>query len=595
MINSLDFDKLVYKDPAPALNDQRDPIDKIIGFDSEAYTTGEPFLFSTSIPEIITPDALPDILFEDRYIEANFMLFNMKYDSGAILYSLDRDSLEELWRTGSVKVGDFRYRYIPHKQLRIYRGKSKVTFWDVAQFYKHGGRRLTLDSASKIYLNESKLTLRTKRFTPQYVKKFYKSITKYAIQDAVLTQKLGVYLVNKLDQFGITPTAIYSCASISFKYFCDHANVVTSWKYWQDDKDVLKFACDAYEGGKFEVTARGSFSHGYEYDISSAYPYEIANLVDIRNATTVRTAEYQPKAVYGFLRCFIDNSAAKHIPCGMIRNNVRIYPSGQYHLTITKQEYDYLLTINIPVKIHDAIWLFVKRKSYPYRHVISTLYNLKSHYKGKDRMAYDLTKIVQNSFYGKTAQVIELPDGKFNAGAGWNPIYASIITANPRIKITKVQNALESDCLAVHTDSVILTKPLPAQFEQDGMLGNFEHVVEGAILLIACGMYQIADRCAFKGFKPNKQDSWQSILERNYNRSHIKYRVRHVESWVETMAKNHDKSSINLFQSMKKDIDLNCDTKRIWSNTATAKSLLSSNEQSGHKIIVNTEKPKYWT
>jgi hypothetical protein len=593
MITSLDFDKLIYKDPASALNDKRDPIDKIIGIDSEAYTTGVPFLFSTSIPEIISPDDLPDIFFEERYVEANFVIFNMKYDSGALLYHLERESLMELWEQGSVIHEDFRYKYIPHKQLRIYKGKEKVTFWDISQFFKHGGRRLTLDSASRIYLGESKLEMRTKNFTPLYVRKYWKAISRYAIQDAVLAQKLGVYFVNKLDQFGITPTAIYSCASISFKYFCDHANVVTSWKYWQDDQNVLKFACDAYEGGKFEVTSRGPFT-GYEYDISSAYPFEIANLVDISRATTVRTAEYQPKAVYGFLRCFIDNTNAAHIPCGMMRGNVRIYPAGQFYLTITKQEYDYLLTLGIPVVIHDAIWLFVKRKSYPYRSVISTLYNLKSHYKGKDRMAYDLTKIVQNSFYGKTAQVIEMPDGKFNAGAGWNPVYASIITANPRIKITAVQNAMKDDCLAVHTDSVILTKPMPKSFEQDGKLGNFEPVVEGDGILIACGMYQIGEQNAFKGFKPRDRDSWRDILGRNYSRQKIKYRVRHVESWIESMAKNHAKSSINLFQIAPKVIDLNCDVKRNWPSVATAKSLLTTTEQSNHKIIVDTEKPKFW-
>jgi hypothetical protein len=231
MITSADFGKITYKNPEKALRDQRDAITKIIGFDSEAYTTGEPFMFTTSLQEVILPMQMPDVLFEEKYVEANFMLYNMKYDSGAILYHLEQKDLFELWEQGSVKAGDFRYQYIPHKRLVIQHGKQRVTFWDIAQFFKHGARRLSLDKAAQTYLDEHKLPMRTKRFTPELARKWWKAISKYGIQDAVLTGKLGSYLVKKLDEFGITPTAIYSCASISFKYFCDRSTVVTAWRW----------------------------------------------------------------------------------------------------------------------------------------------------------------------------------------------------------------------------------------------------------------------------------------------------------------------------------------------------------------------------
>lgn len=604
MITSQDFNRIFYRNPQSSLTDKREALSKIIGFDTEAYKDGKPFLFTTSLGDAILPMQAPEIFFEPKYVGANFMIFNIKYDSGALVYSLDAADIKTLWATGEVKTGDYRYTYIAHKQLRIYKGKECVTFWDISQFYKHGGHRLSLDSAAKIYLNEQKRDLRTKSFTPNYVRKYWKSITQYAIQDAVLAGKLGEYLVAKLAEFGITASAIYSCASISFRYFTGHSKVVTAWRWWQEDREFLKFACDAYEGGKFEVTTRGKFT-GYEYDLSSAYPREIRDLVDIEKATCYRSKEYQKEAVYGFIRCFINNTSARHLPCGLMRGNVRIYPAGRFYTTITKEEYDYLQTINVEVNIVDAVWLFVKRKRYPYRHVIDTLYNLKTHFKGKDRMLYDVTKIVQNSFYGKTCQAIETPDGKVRIGAGWNPMYASVITANPRIKVTAVQNALQASCLAVHTDSVILSCKLPADFVQDGTLGNFEFVTEGEGVIIASGMYQIGLDCAFKGFKPGhypheecgkelKTDTWKSILSRNYRREKISYPVRHVESWIETMAKNHDKSAINVFSKAKKVIDLNCDTKRIWPSRANARSLLSRSEESLHKVVLEKERPNFW-
>ena len=593
MITAIDFDRILYKNPEHSLHDDRDSIDKIIGFDSEAYTTGEPFMFATSLKEVIKPEDLVETLFQPRYINANFMLYNIKYDSGAILYHLSKPHLKLLWENNQVKVGDLIYSYIPHKQLKIKRGRDRVTFWDISQFFKHEGHLISLNKAAKTYLDESKSFIRTKRFTPKYVERFWKSISLYCIQDAVLTGKLGEYLVSKLDEFKIKAVSLFSCASISFKYFCDNSKVVTAWRYWRECKDLLKFACDSYEGGKFEVTARGKFE-GYEYDISSAYPYEIANLVDISNAEYFSSKDYQPDAVYGFIRCFINNENHRHIPCGMMVKNVRIYPAGKFYLTITKEEYDYLVSINVHVDIVDAFWLFVKRKRHPYKAVIDTLYTLKSCYKSSDKMLYGITKIVQNSFYGKTCQAIEMPSGKVQVGAGWNPVYAAVITANTRIKVTKVQNALRENCLAVHTDSVITTKPLPSRISQDGKLGNFELQVKGSGIMVACGLYQIGDKRAFKGMATKQDDTWESILLHHRKRMKLKQRIRHVESWIEAMAKNHDKSDINVFDAVDKIVDLNCDTKRIWEKKATAASLLLEQEQSHHKVIVDMKRPSHW-
>ncbi len=607
MITSQDFSKVQYQNPGPALNDNRPALRNIIGLDSEALTTGEPFMFCTSHGDVFKPNDIPHVLFGVKYLDANFVLYNMRYDGGALLYHLPESKLKELWQTGKTSYeyevnGErlkLRYKYIPHKLLRIFKGKKSISFWDIAQFY-----RSSLDLAAGRYLNEHKIGIRTKSFTPEYVKKYWKSISRYCIQDASLTARLGEYFVNKLMEFGITPATIYSSASISFKYFCNHARVVTAWRYWKEGQDVLKFACDAYEGGKFEVTRRGKFQ-GYEFDITSAYPYEIANLVDISHAKSLRSKEYQKDAVYGFLRVRIRNNTPFHLPCGVMINNVRIYPAGEFYLTITKNEYDYLVKIGVDVDVHDAIWLFVQRRRYPYRNVIDELFEIKAKYKGKDPMLYSVSKVAMNGFYGKCVQAIELHGGKILAGAGWNPVYGSVITANTRLKVTDIQNRLGNDCLAVHTDSVMLTRPLPDNWGHrrnnpvrhlysKGELGNFEFVTEGPGVIVACGMYQIGEANAFKGFRPNDRDTWESILHRNRNHTKLKYRVRRVESWVEAMAKNHGKKTINVFESVRKDIDLNCDVKRIWIDKFRGRDFLERSEDSVHRVHIEPEPPKFW-
>lgn len=587
MIDSTQFYRLKY--PEPHLHDDRPIMDNIVGIDSEAYVTGEPFMLCTSRGDVFGPEDVPHFCFLPEYENANYMVYNLKYDSGALLYHLPDQELRQLWAEGVVKHDGYKYKYIPHKLLRISSGKLTASFWDISQFYK-----MSLNKASGIYLGKQKIDIATKKFTEKYVRRFWRSIAKYCIQDATLTAELGEYLVNKLDQFGITSSTLYSCASISFKYFCENTNVVTVSRFWKTHKKALGMACDAYEGGKFEVTARGSFERLYEYDITSAYPYEIARLVDITDATVEYSPRYDKEAVYAFYRVHIDNTLASHLPCGIMTRGVRIYPAGEYYLTITKQEYEYMLTLPVRVTILDGVHFYVKRKRYPYKKVIATLFKLKSDYKNKDKMLYNTTKIIMNSFYGKCVQCIEQPDKTVVAGSGWNPIYGAVITANTRIKVTALQNLMQQDCVAVHTDSVMTTRPVPSRYIKKG-LGEFEYVVDGPGLLVACGMYQIGDTCAFKGFYPRPGDTWEKILTRHRNRQKIPYSSVRVESWVEAMAKNHGKRTVNVFARMPKIIDINCDTKRIWYDKLKARHILERSYNSEHRFHLEPEPPKYWS
>lgn len=586
MITSLDFPRARY--PKPKLTDDRPAMVNILGIDSEAYTDGSPFMFCLSNGDTLLPQDLPDAFFEPALVDTNFMVYNLKYDSGAILYSLPRRALYELWKEGKTRYEAYRYQYIPGKLLRIFRGRSRVSFWDISQFYKS-----SLDKAAKTYLGRGKMEMRTKNFTRAYVDQHFNLIRRYCIEDAKLTHELGVYLINKLDEFGIVASTLYSCASIAFKYFCTHSRVVTAYYNWLHHQDFLAYACDSYAGGKFEVTARGSF-HGYEYDIVSAYPYEISNLIDISHARIFYSKVYQPKAVYGFIRACIDNSPGLCLPCGIKRKDGSVYyPAGVFYSTITKREYEYLLELGLKVEIHSAYWLFVETKRRLYKKSIDTLFGIKAKVKGKDRMLYNTTKIVMNSYYGKMAQCIEQPDNTVTIGAGWNPVYASVITANTRIAVSRIQNEMRDDCLAVHTDSVITRRPISKKYLKN-CLGSFEFVTQGSGILIACGMYSIADAAAYKGLQPNKGDTWQQILKRARYRKKIPYLQLHVESWREAMAKNHPRNKINRFIRAPKIIDLNCDTKRIWPSRINAHRLLNDFENSLPKIEIYSEPPKYW-
>ncbi len=617
-MQNFDFDKIRYKCPKTYIADRH--IEYLIGLDTETKSTGQTFLICTSKGDSFTLSDVPKILFNRQYRNQHFCVYNLRFDAGSLIQALPEKYIDKLRRNNIVKYDGFIWKYIPHKMLRISRGKNAITIWDIFGFY---GK--SLNEASKQYLGKQKLDIETKTFTDDYIKSHIVQITDYCIQDARLVAELGNYLLKRLQDFGVKPNALFSTASISYLYFKTFAKIINVWSYWIWHRDLLKAACESYSGGKFEIIARGKFT-GYEYDISSAYPYEISNLIDISEATVKRSRKYDSDCTYAFLRCTIDNTNSIHHPVALQDKSLNYYPAGIFNATITKEEYLFFLRYKIPVTINDGYYLYCPKKSYPYKSLIKKLYRKKQLYKKKDKMYSNICKIMMNSFYGKMAQLIETDedDNIFNAnceddfddikqskkpkilraGAAWNPIYASIITANVRIRMSELQNIYGKHCIAVHTDSVILDKPIDKKYLGEG-LGEFEAKEHGECIMIMCGLYQIGSKSADRGFKVpenyewkrifkylkipynksynKKPFSWKLILQLMKNKEKILLQEVRPLSWRSAIIQHRCKE-INKFITYDKILSLNMDRKRLWSEQTNAYKLLHGLEYSIPRI-----------
>jgi len=136
-------------------------------------------------------------------------------------------------------------------------------------------------------------------------------------------------------------------------------------------------------------------------------------------------------------------------------------------------------------------------------------------------MGYNLAKIMLNGFYGKMVQAIPQPDGSIKAGTAWNPIYAAVITANVRIKMSQIQNTYWDKCLAVHTDSAILTVPMPKELVTRE-IGKWSLDCQGEALVVSCGIYQIGDKVKFRGFPLRGNVSLRELLRQGGEESYEK-------------------------------------------------------------------------
>lgn len=522
-----------------------------LGIDTEAYDTGECFMIATSEGDVFTPSEFPACLFSRKYRQQSFVAYNLKYDSGALLQHLPLNSLHELRNDGSTEFNGFKYRVIPYKMLKILRGRNSVTIYDLFTFFES-----SLDKASREYLGQGKIDMETKTFSKGYVKKHWSKISKYCLQDAKLVKDLAHTLIKKFETFDVYPRKLFSTAYISNQYFHSHCDFPNVNRFWLFHKRLLQFALWSYAGGKFEITEKGT-GNFWEYDIVSAYPFEIANLVDVSTARVIHSKRYTKAAKYGFLDCEMNIPLDCYSPVPLMKKNVNFYPCGKIRKIITNFEYDYLKDKGVDIKILDGYWLVVDREVYPFKYEIERLVKLKTELKHTDKkIDYHIIKIFLNSLYGKFIQLIE-KNGRYMAGNSFNPIYASIITAKVRIRVTEMQ-ARYPEIIGVHTDSVIALKEL--QLGEQGDFGDFKPEVSGEGVLLGSGVYQIGDKIKFRGF--NSSVPLLDLLDSK--KSEVIIPVTRPITWIETVYRNMSKDNINKFVTIPKKLRVNFDTKRIW-------------------------------
>jgi len=550
-MQDFNFSKIVYKcRPISKPKTERDI--QAIGFDSEADRNGKTFLYCLSTGDSFTPNDLLEGLFSRKYRGKQYVVFNLKYEQGAILQNLPFEALELLRKDGKVIVGDYTFKVVGYKNLRISKGKNSVTFWDMYTFFP-----MSLATAARQFTSLTKYDMDVEQFTPEYIRNNLGKITEYCIRDAEITAELFKVLKVMCKRLDINPTTFYSIATIGYKYMRENTDYVTVKHLWNKHRDVLEAACNAYSGGKFEVTTRGK-GYFYEYDINSAYPYEIANLIDISKVRVVHSKQYKPGATYGFLHLDIFLPGNEAHPIAYKRKAVNIFPSGHFKRWVGKAAYEYLISLpDADIKILKGIWLYPRYKKRPYLDMINKLFKVKAEAKLKgDKELYYFAWKLTNSLYGKQIQLIR-KDDKIEASTCWNPVYGAIITENVRIKVASVQRDYPST-VAVFTDSVISTKELPLELSDE--LGGWSLKTTGLGVIIGCGNYQIGDKVRFRGFPiPN---SLTDLL--NKSPPLITIPITRVITWRLVAANHWDKDLVNRFQNMDKVLNINFDTKRMW-------------------------------
>lgn len=565
---NINFEELLFRKyiPKPLTRNKNHPI---IGMDTETYR-GYAKLICDSTGKFVYNPSLDECLsFLSRYSlrGKHIFFYNIDFDIQSILKRLPKPFLYALYRRRKVQYKEWYIKYVPKKFFSIRKGRDVYRYYDLWQFFD-----CSLEEASIKYLHMQKTVTKFRRDDLNEhieVWKAYRSeIIDYCTQDAILCQKLGHILQNYLIQkIKLIPQSYISKASLSKEYFRKNS-IIPSIRNIRSD--ILRLAFYAYKGGRFELLKKGYFKNVELYDINSAYPYEIRNLIDITKGKWKYTRTLTPSAYYGFYLCQVNIPYQYICPLPYILpNDVLIYPFGNWRTVLTKNEIEQLLTPK-QYKIEYGYEFFPTEIVYPFRESINHLSSIKKE-ADPDSYLYDLAKIIMNALYGCFYEKIKKEDG-IHTGKLFNPIYASIITANTRIKVYQFAQQFPQNVIAFATDSVLLRGH--QKVNTGSNIGDWSLKACGKAVCIQSGLYLIENQLRTRGFNigskiytpdgvyQNIFSYIQAFPNRKIYTGYI-YRPLHIiESLIHT--KKYSIDDTNRWIKFQKTLNINREIKRTF-------------------------------
>ena len=530
--------------------------DGVVGLDTESLVTGYAFLITDSLRNhtwIRSADDVVKFLCNEQYRQSFNTFWNLDFDATVLLKWLGYDFCRALVMAGEAHYKDISVKFIPHRFLIVRRGNEWFEFFDAAQYYMPR----SLDGASKTYLGEAKIEVGSKEFHESDYGR--EDLLNYCFDDSKKCARLTQLLLTDLHDMGLSPSTLASPGTIVSEAL-DVVPDVT-----KIPKDALEYAYNAYKGGWMECFKRGYFKRLYDYDISSAYPYQVGELVGLRGGTWLYKVGSPPKCNLGFVRCIVDIKS--NISPIIFQSDVNYTPIGRWSTFLTLEEACFVRVRKLgTVKIRDG-WYFTPQASAtkPFRYSMRHLFRQKS--KIRNRW---LPKSLSVALYGKFAQ----RDDEGNTGSFFNPVYASLITSRTRLQIAEYALALPEHLALISTDGLTFDAPLPSSLLGKGF-GDLRLVYSDKGVVVGTNVYTIKGKYAGGNWRPGRFDWLKLLSEQPEVVKHSLGYFRYT-TLAEGVKDSGKWDLVGVFDTFPYEFDVNYDHKRLFKKVSRGGELLEN-------------------
>lgn len=409
------------------------------------------------------------------------VFYHLGYSVACLLRFLEitKEQAGNLLETQKFDLYPYNFQHLPHKYFSIksiYRDphgdKPFSNFSDMSQF-------------SPWFLSPNDDLREKAEEAKSKGEVFYKALTDLGLHPTTLTSPIRAFekeILSKCDQ----PT----------------------------DRDVPdEVAWAAYQcchGGWLESYQKGHFEQTWDYDITSAYPYYVAQLIDHRFGSWLHTEIYGEKAIYGVAWCKvrIDSWFSP-----IIRNvtNLESYtPVGEWECWLTKGEIDFINQYKIgEVEILDGWWWLPDMKlGKVYRPLKKFIYRLNDRKNETEGLEKEVVKRIMTGMWGKLLSTTD-----DSVSDTFNPVWASYVESETRLSVARfiLDNCLSDFLLSIAVDGVLVSHPTTA-LNGEG-LGKWKLASECPALVIGSGVVAVQDKKNVAEFAMNYDDLLQRIKD----------------------------------------------------------------------------------
>jgi DNA polymerase elongation subunit (family B) len=339
-----------------------------------------------------------------------------------------------------------------------------------------------------------------------------KEIIEYNSTECFVTQRLAKKISDLLEntfftdlkgeQKNLKVKAFYGASAVSSKIMKAYNIDDLSIKESEMSRQLKNIFEQAYYGGRAECLKIGTFRNVYKYDINSAYPSVMQNLIRISHFTYNKKPNQDRLKDDGIYNISFNFSVPKNFimpfplrhKSGMIFFPKRV--KGWYfgceinsflkNYIFQNEWVDFLLHIKEgfePVYLQSIQEEISHNENYIFGNCIEELYEQRKVFKQSDDLRAYIIKITLNAMYGKLAQ----RTGKHQF---LNMYYAGYITAKTRSIIYNTSMESYEDIIFFATDCLLSKKKLK-NLDVGNELGQWEEKKVNKAVVLMSGIYEI--------------------------------------------------------------------------------------------------------
>lgn len=398
-----------------------------------------------------------------------------------------------------------------------------------------------------------------------------------AIDLAKMANVTADQVVGAFEAIGIKPTNIISPINVYEKNVLDDMGFPTDDDIPEEAIGEMAYLCD--KAGWTETFALGFFPAVNVYDIKSAYPTEIRDLVNIRLGEWYATTQVNHDADLGYYRGTLTTWAKFHpfIYKLEYKGENRSYtPVGSWETCLTLKEIKFLEKWGLGTfELAPPGWDFDNEEpipsgwefradrnvdpydAFPFYEIVTGLIEAKE--AAPNDAARGAYKRIPNGLGGKFVQGFEGELGKF-----FNSVYSAEMTTNTRLKVAELCLENEIIPIAVVIDSVMTTEDLV--IDESGAPGSWRLANTGSAIVAGTGVVAIEGKQGHGDFSLTyswlKGEIDQDPQANRYSMERLT--PFNLKLWS---GKSEDFPKLGSLRVMSRAVEINYDYKRAYRKT----------------------------